>query len=168
MTVTKGGRRFQGIQSGLERANEGKAKPVWYSDLWVLLSAVSVSQHFFGEFLQPLWVYAFLSDFDKQWVSFAHSPAFSAQSEWRRRGKEGERKGRRKRGWVGRGWEGETGGKKDVEEDRKCGEGYTWSSNVHITMQVIESHNILPQKSLSPRISNRYFDGLSEQLQKFV
>ena len=94
MTVTQGGRRFQGIQSGLERANKGKAKPVWYSDLWVLLSAVSVSQRFFGECLQPLWVYAFLSGFDKQWVSFAHSPAFSVQSEWRRRGKEGEGKGR--------------------------------------------------------------------------
>ena len=36
-----------------------------------------------------------------------------------------------------------------MEEDRKCGEGYTRSSNVHITtcMQVVESHNITTEIS---------------------
>ena len=154
MTVNKGGRSFKGDRMVWKEQMKEKAKLVWYADLWVLLSAVSVSRHFFGEFLLPLWVYAFLSHFDKQRVSSVHSPAFSVQSEWRRRRKEGERKGRRKEGWVGRNWERKMGGKKMWKKTGST-QGCIRSSNIHITMQAVESHNILPQKSLSPRISNR-------------
>ena len=65
------------------------------------------------------------------------------------RGKEGEREGE-----LDGDWEREIGGK---EMWKKTGstQGCTRSSNMYITMQVVESHNILPQKSLSPRISNR-------------
>lgn len=131
MTVNKGGRSFKGDRMVWKQQMKEKAKLVWYADLWVLLSAVSVSRHFVGKFLPPLWVYAFLSHFDKQRVNFVHSPAFSVQSEWRRRRKKGERKGRRKRGWVGWGLRERDKRKKDVEEDRKYTRMYTKQQHVY-------------------------------------